>query len=448
MTTSSAVTLERRVTEWAAPMHLAIRSIADRPDAADLAAGDVEYVIKDVFTTRAGSWEVDGQPFGVPQWAKDAYLTGAFQKAYERTNLYAAVIGLDGQFAMGQEFVFWAGGLDLLADLGSTTWTTRSATETPGWATMVIFGSSSYDAAGGLPGPWCFTPNKPLPAEVLCGAGLPNGAEVSTFVVWQAVGRGGAPTPTPEGPTPTPDPADPTPTPTPDPADPTPTPPPPTPTPQPHLQRRVGTWVARLNLAVKAIADRPDSPPAGDTVYLIKDIFTTRDGSWEPSSVYGSVDAWARDAYLKPFGDPEYFDDAGADHHLFAAILDRDGKLLKNMDMLYWSDGFLQLGNPAYDGYVQGSNGFRYPRTKERSGWANIVADGGSNYVPERGEMGPWCWTPQGLPAEVMCGGGMPAKQHISVFVVWQAVARGSDVLPGLPEGDFKIFMPGIQRGQ
>jgi hypothetical protein len=186
--------------------------------------------------------------------------------------------------------------------------------------------------------------------------------------------------------------------------------------------------------------------PAGDYVYLIKDIFTTRDGSWEPSSVYGGVDQWARDAYLKPFGDPEYFDDAGADHHLFAAILDKDGKLLKNMDMLYWSDGFAQLGNPAYNGYVQGSNGFRYPRTKERSGWANIVLDAGSNYVPERGESGPWCWTPFGLPAEVMCGGGMPAKQHISVFVVWQAVARGSVTTPGLPDGDLKIYMPGVMR--
>ena len=190
----------------------------------------------------------------------------------------------------------------------------------------------------------------------------------------------------------------------------------------------------------------PDAVPSGDYVYLIKDIFTTRDGSWDPKNVYGGVDQWARDTYLKPFGDPEYFDDAGADHHLFAAILDKDGKLLKNMDMLYWSDGFVQLGNSAYNGYVQGSNGFRYPRTKERSGWANIVMDPGSNYVPERGEMGPWCWVPFGLPAEVMCGGGMPAKQHISVFVVWQAVARGAVTLPGLPEGDHKIFIPGVMR--
>jgi hypothetical protein len=306
---------------------------------------------------------------------------------------------------------------------------------------MVMFGSSNYDAAGGVQGPWCFALNKPLPAEVLCGGGLPNGEQVSTFVVWQAVQHGVTPTPTPPTPTPT------QPTPTPTPPTPIPTPPSPTPpAPTPVLQRRVGSWVSTLNLQVKGISERSDAVPAGDYVYLIKDIFTTRDGSWEPKNVYGGVDQWAREAYLKPFGDPEYFDDAGADHHLFAAILDKDGKLLKNMDMLYWSDGFAQLGNPAYNGYVQGSNGFRFPRTKERSGWANIVLDPGSNYVPERGEIGPWCWVPFGLPAEVMCGGGMPAKQHISVFVVWQAVAKAGIKSPGLPDGDFKIFMPGVMN--
>jgi hypothetical protein len=439
---TGGTTVTRRVTEWAAALRLSIKTIAERPDTT---TGDVEYVVKDVFTTRNGAWDVSGERYSVPQWARDAYLTGAFQKAFEQNNLYAAIIGLDGQFVSDQEIVFWTGGLGKLNDLGSTTWAVQKTNESPGWATMLMGGSSNYDAAGGMEGPWCFAPNKPRPAEVLCGAGLPNGEKVSTFVVWQAVQKGVTPVPTPPTPTP-PTPTPPTPTP-PTPTPPTPTPPTPTPpTPAPEVQRRIGSWVSRLNLQARKIADRPDRVPAGDTIYVIKDIFTTRDGSWEPSSVYGSVDQWARDTYLKPFGDPEYFDDAGADHHLFAAILDKDGKLLKNMDMLYWSDGFAQLGNPTYNGYVQGSNGFRYPRTKERSGWANIVLDPGSNYVPERGETGPWCWVPYGLPAEVMCGGGMPAKQHISVFVVWQAVAATASgpTSPGLPDGDFKIFMPGI----
>jgi hypothetical protein len=214
-----------------------------------------------------------------------------------------------------------------------------------------------------------------------------------------------------------------------------------------------------MNLKVRGIAERPDALPASDVVYLIKDVFTTRDGQWEPSSIYGSIDQWARDSYLKPFGDPEYFDDAGADHHLFTAIIGLDGKLQKNADILYWSDGFGMLGDPNYDGYAVGSVGARYPRTKERSGWGNIPMEGGSSYVPERGESGPWCWTPKGLVAEVMCGGGMPAKQHISIFVVWQAVPRDQvpvtpPVTPETPPvtpppltGDHFIYMPSIQSG-
>jgi hypothetical protein len=443
---SSAVTqspgstsIARRVTEWADEMRLSIKPVAERPD---VMAGDVEYVIKDVFTTRAGSWTVNDEIYGVPQWAKDMYLTGAFQKAYEKTNLYAAVIDSEGQYMTGQEILYWTGGLVKLNDLGSTVWTTLNAHEAPGWSSMVMYASSSYNPVS-TEGPWCYTPNKPLPAEVLCGSGLPDGEQVSTFVVWQAVPRTTAtPTATPST-TVTPEPSI-----TPIPATPTATPAPATPTPAPAIVQRVGTWVNVLNLQVKSLDERPDSVPVGDFAYVIKDIFTTRDASWDPSSVYGSVDQWARDAYLKPFGDPEYFDDAGADHHLFAAILDKDGKLLKNMDILYWSDGFSKLSDPTYDGYANGSNGYRYPITKAHSGWANIVMYPGSSYVPERGETGPWCWTPFGLPAEVMCGGGMPAKQHISMFAVWQAVPRSTSapVTPVPVPGDNRIYMPGMMR--
>ena len=245
---------------------------------------------------------------------------------------------------------------------------------------------------------------------------------MSTFVVWQAVKKGEAPAPKP---TPTP-----------------------TPTPTPVIERRFGSWVAPLNIKIKRIEERPDQVPPGDVVYLLKDIFTTANGSWENQGRYGAIDQWARDTYLKPFGNPEYFDDAGADHHLFAAILDVNGKLIKNADILYWSDGFDKLGDPNYDGYVMGSLGARYPRTKDKSGWANIEMSGGSSYAPDRGESGPWCWTPFGLPAEVICGGGMPLKNHISMFAVWQAVPRNQVVVTPPPvTGDFRIYMPSIMSG-
>ncbi len=202
-------------------------------------------------------------------------------------------------------------------------------------------------------------------------------------------------------------------------------------TPPTAMERRVGRWIEPLNLEIKRVDQRPDHP-TGDIHYVVKDIFTTRDGSWEPSEQMGSVEQWARASYLKPFGAPDYFDDAGADHHIFAMVLGLDGKPLPDYEIRYWSDGFAQLGNPAYSNYT-------LRRTKTHSGWANIPMYG-SNFYPESGQQGPWCWTPAGA-SEVVVGGGMPANHHVSFFVVWQAVQAG-ETLP-LPEG-FNVFIPWV----
>lgn len=194
---------------------------------------------------------------------------------------------------------------------------------------------------------------------------------------------------------------------------------PPTAPPAPHyptVERRLGAWIEPMNYSIKGIAERPDAVKFEDaeTLYLIKDVFTTRQGSWEASDRRGSMEQWARDAYLKPWGAPDYFDDAGADHHLFGAVIGVDGKLMSGKGIIFWSDGFEQLGVESYDAYT-------LRNTKDRSGWANIPIN--NSFVPERGENGAWCWAPLGA-AEVICGGGLPANEHVSTFVVWQAVAR------------------------
>src|SRR5690606_5673217 len=141
-----------------------------------------------------------------------------------------------------------------------------------------------------------------------------------------------------------------------------------------------------------------------DVVYLIKDVFMTYYGSWELSDDYESVPEWARDDYLRP-----EFLEAGADHHLFAAVIGLDGEFIKGHEVIYWSDGFEQLGNPDYTGYTR-------EHTKDSSGWANLFMAGGSSFVPQRGETGPWCWAPAGA-AEVVCGGGLPIGHPVSTFV-------------------------------
>jgi hypothetical protein len=185
-------------------------------------------------------------------------------------------------------------------------------------------------------------------------------------------------------------------------------------------------------LSIESLEQRPDQP-SGDTIHMVKDVFTTRDGVWQPSTEIGSINDWAVADYLRPLGAPDYFDDAGGAHHLFAAILGQDGQLIRNAEIRFWSDGFAQLGNPNYQGYV-------VRQTKEHSGWINIPLEPGSAYMPSRGERGPWCWAPAG-PSEVVCGGGMPYKLHVSMFVVWQAVPR-TQVGPVIS----KTFLPLVTR--
>lgn len=184
-----------------------------------------------------------------------------------------------------------------------------------------------------------------------------------------------------------------------------------------NIDLRISPYATAMNISTRAIAERPDkSSLSGDMVYVIKDIFTTRNGSWEPSDEFGSVPQWARDDYLKPWGAPDYFDDGGADRHLFIAVIGIDGELVRQQPVFFWSDGFNMLGDRTYHGYI-------HRLTKQNSGWINIPMGPSSSYTPERGEAGPWCWAPNGR-SEVMVGGGVPARRHISVFAVWQAIPR------------------------
>jgi hypothetical protein len=179
----------------------------------------------------------------------------------------------------------------------------------------------------------------------------------------------------------------------------------------------ISDWAVHYHLSVVRAEDRPDRP-AGDMVYRVKDIFTTHNGSWEPSSEPGSVPDWARSQYLRPVGAPDYFDDAGGDHHLFARVLDLNGQPVKSQGLVrYWSDGLAKLGDAAYTSYV-------HMTPKEQSGWANLVMSG--SFSPERGEQGPWCWCPEGA-ADVVVGGGLPNNHHISFFAVWQVERRQPD---------------------
>ena len=96
----------------------------------------------------------------------------------------------------------------------------------------------------------------------------------------------------------------------------------------PAIERRVSDWIDHMNMRLFAIDERGDEVDEdSESVFLIKDVFTTINGSWEVSDAPYAIPQWARDEYLKPWGAPDYFDDAGADHHIFAAVIGLDGQL-------------------------------------------------------------------------------------------------------------------------
>ncbi len=182
---------------------------------------------------------------------------------------------------------------------------------------------------------------------------------------------------------------------------------------------RISNWATHFNAKVIRNEDRPDNP-TGDVIYRIKDIFTTCDGSWEPSNKTGSIEQWAASSYLVPPSHSAYFDDAGGAHHIFARALDLEGKPITNQDeFICWSDGVHLLGQENFAQHIKMTI-----TPKARSGWGNQPI--WSSFSPERGETGPWAWCPRGA-ADVVVGGGLPNNLHISWFVVWQAEKRAPD---------------------
>lgn len=151
--------------------------------------------------------------------------------------------------------------------------------------------------------------------------------------------------------------------------------------------------------------------------FFLKEVFTTLDGSWEPGSGPYQIEQWARDAYLRPTGAHDYFDEAGAAHNLFARVVDEQGRVL-HTDVLFWSK--TENGKPQ-NPQVQVTG-------ERRSGWANIEV--WSSFNPDRNERGAWRFAPAGA-AHILSGAGLPHNWHVSTFAVWQ---RGTPSAPQEPE--------------
>lgn len=157
----------------------------------------------------------------------------------------------------------------------------------------------------------------------------------------------------------------------------------------------------------------PADVPAGKDHFVVKDLFTTFDGSWELGGNIFALPGWARAAYLKPTGHPEHFDDAGGATHLFVRVEDGDGRPL-NLDILFATTAGLT---------VRANTGGK------RSGWCNLFMNRDSAFDPHAGERGPWSIRVDGVPSELVSGLGLPFRWHVSTFVVFQRKRADDEVI-------------------
>lgn len=171
---------------------------------------------------------------------------------------------------------------------------------------------------------------------------------------------------------------------------------------------RMSTGARSMRLVVE------EAKTGGDL--FLKEVFTTQDGKWDVGKDLFGIEQWARDAYLRPMSAPDYFNEGGAAHNLFARVLDEQGRVLPT-DVLFWSE--TENGKPK-NAEVRGTGeGF--------SGWANTQI--WSSFNPDRNERGPWRFAPKGA-AHIVAGAGLPYNWHVSTFAVWQ---RGTPVTPTEP---------------
>ena len=207
------------------------------------------------------------------------------------------------------------------------------------------------------------------------------------------------------------------------------------------MEQRISPWMMErtdlqgLNLKVLKWQDRPDKGIwTGDTAYVLKDLWSTYNGSWEyANDAKWTVPQWARETYLKPMDDPLYLAEGGADHHILGGCLDINGARIEGKGMLFTTTGISTFDLSKWA-----------KKNTVKSGFANVEMFASSLYFPDQGKQGPWAWMPFGL-SDVVYGAGMPYQHHVSFFAVWQEVSK--DVTPDAPEAtENHVYLPILTR--
>ncbi len=179
------------------------------------------------------------------------------------------------------------------------------------------------------------------------------------------------------------------------------------------IARRLGQWIHELRYEIKPLDERLRHSPTGEEVqrfYLIKDIFTIRDSSWDDAEqVVGGAEPWAREQYLQDWEAAFATDDIGHYPHIFTRVETPQGLPIRNKTIMAWDDHFERIFDRDFL--------FLDVEIEPHSGWGHLELTSAAMYDPKL-EQGPWCIKPMGF-AESVEGLGLPRMLGISSFVIW-----------------------------
>lgn len=180
------------------------------------------------------------------------------------------------------------------------------------------------------------------------------------------------------------------------------------------IPRRFGQWVRDFRYEIKPLDGRLRFSASGEEVqqfYLIKDIFTIRDGTWvDDGQAVGSVETWARDQYLQEWQDAFMHEDVGDYPHIFTRVETPQGLPIRNKAVFAWRDRYDRIFEQDFDQVLD-------VELEPTSGWGRLELNSSAMYNPVL-EQGPWCIKPLGF-AESIEGVGLPRMLGISSFIVW-----------------------------
>lgn len=174
-----------------------------------------------------------------------------------------------------------------------------------------------------------------------------------------------------------------------------------TPDPQPPVVQPPAQPTVRRSAGADKLRIKVQKASTPVKVWRLTDLWTTIEGSWEPSASVYSVPEWARSEFMS------VFPMTGGNHNIYAVMLAPigEGKVAPVRDerMKFWHNHGAFFQQPKSAGYF------------EQDIFGSFNPD-----APE--QSGGWSVSPEHPISDMVSGMGLPMNQHVSLFCVWRWV--------------------------